>query len=148
MALEFSIDKMYAVVANESEFNDNFNEKLSEKSNAYTDENDTTHNQADLYITRNDYKAFVFGIFKDNNDNYYCVKTSPEFDKGVLEEDNLLFEFGRYFQEFENGGGGYIETCPDEETAYECIGIQKKGSTVEFTGNDYDNYEIVEIPLS
>lgn len=148
MALEFSIDKMYAVVVNESKFNDSFNEKLSKKSNAYTDEDDTTYNQADLYLMRNDYKAFVFGIFKDNNDNYYCVKTSPEFNKGLLEEENLLVEFGRYFQEFENGGGGYLETCPNEETAYECIGIKKNGSKVEFAGDDYDDYEIVEIPLS
>lgn len=140
---------MYAVVPKHDIIFDNIYSD-DQRSNIYDHDGVAINTQDVSFGGHLPYVPTVFGIFKDNSDNYYCVKVKPEFDKGVLIEESLNFEFGQYFQTYENGGGGYHEVCPDEKTAYDCGAVKKRGMSDEenqYFGDD-DEYEIVEIPLS
>lgn len=143
---EFNIEKMYAIVPKHDIIFDNIYGD-EQRSNIFDDDGTPINIKEITFESSLSYNPKVFGIFKDNDDNFYCVKTEPEFDKGILIAENLNYEFGQHFVTYENGGGGYQEVCPNEKTAYDCGAIKERGEVNIYFG-DNDEFEIVEIPLS
>lgn len=141
----FSLQKMYAVIPQDDTFPIDC---VPQESAIYTDDNGVLHNVSSVTFRSNiGFNTYLFGIIKDNNENYYCVTTPVSFIDGKLNDKSLDYYHNPTFID-----GMRVSIFEDEKSAYECGTLKSYGNTEqpnEYYGDSNDTIsQVAEIPLS
>lgn len=141
----FSLQKMYAVIPQDDTFPIDC---VPQESAIYTDDNGVLHNISSVTFRSNiGFNTYLFGIIKDNNENYYCVTTPVSFIDGKLNDKSLDYYHNPTFID-----GVRVSVFSDEKSAYECGTLKTYGNAEqpnEYYGDSNDTIsQVVEIPLS
>lgn len=146
--MEFNLEKLYVIMPSEIQYNlasRKETSSITSQTNEDSFEDETIYsNKAQLEISSNisNDNCNIFGIFKDINGKYYCIKIHPlsdgfVFNKGIIEDEFLEFMSVHHTVENENGIPYQTGEFDDENSAYE-EGLRLLNE---------NEYKIIEIPL-
>lgn len=146
---EYTLEKLYALVPDVTPFEVSERKKTSQITIDEESFEDKYLNTASIQVNDKHLASSVFGIFKNDEGNYYCIinnysktKKGLLFDKGIIDEDSLDFnivinDLAEIDDEDFSNAAFYFFS--DEKSAYE-----KTISTIY----NMENVTVEEIPLS